>query len=196
MPTPPMPPASTRFWARLALLSIPASSAASSQYPWGFKPNEVNIDRLRDLRDRMGDIPTVVEFRNSDWVNDQTFELLRELDLGFCCVDEPHLKGLMPGVAAVTSGTGYIRFHGRNAKNWWNHEESYQRYDYLYSEEELQEWVPKAEEVIERARDTYMFFNNHYKGKSAINARTFARMLGPAPAAGNYLRSQTDDPRG
>lgn len=153
-----------------------------AQYPWGFKPSEVNIDRLRDLRDTMGDIRTVVEFRNSDWVNDQTFELLRALDLGFCCVDEPHLKGLMPGVAVVTSDTGYIRFHGRNAKSWWDHQESYQRYDYLYSEEELQEWVPKAEEVIERARDTYMFFNNHYKGKSAVNARMFARMLGlPLP---------------
>ena len=92
-----------------------------AQYPWGFKPNDVSLDRIRDLRDRMGDIPTIVEFRNSDWVNDQTFELLRDLDLGFCCVDEPHLKGLMPGVSVVTSDIGYIRFHGRNAKNWWKH---------------------------------------------------------------------------
>jgi uncharacterized protein YecE (DUF72 family) len=149
-----------------------------AQYPWGFKPNEVNIGRLRDLRDRLGDVRAVVEFRNSEWVNDETFGLLRELDLGFCCVDEPQLKGLMPKVSVVTSETGYIRFHGRNAKNWWKHEESHERYDYLYSEEELQEWVPKAEEVIENASDTYMFFNNHFRGKSAINARMFAGMLG------------------
>lgn len=93
--------------------------------------------------------------------------MLRELDLGFCCVDEPQLKGLMPKVS-----------HGRNAKNWWKHEESHERYDYLYSEEELSEWVPKAEEVIENASDTYMFFNNHFRGKSAINARMFVGMLG------------------
>jgi len=153
-----------------------------AQYPWGFKPNEVNISRLRDLRDRVGDVRAVVEFRNSEWVNDETFGLLRELELGFCCVDEPQLKGLMPKVSVVTSETGYIRFHGRNAKNWWKHEESHERYDYLYSEEELSEWVPKAEEVIEHASDTYMFFNNHFRGKSAINARMFAGMLGlPLP---------------
>lgn len=152
-------------------------SCILAQYPWGYKYNSENINRLKELRDRVGDIPTVVEFRNADWVNNDTFQLLRELKLGFCCVDEPQLKGLMPRVAEVTSDIGYVRFHGRNAKDWWQHEEAYQRYNYLYSEEELEEWVPKVEDINQHSKTTYLFFNNHYQGKSVQNAKMFAQML-------------------
>lgn len=149
-----------------------------AQFPWGFKPSPDNVTKLRELRNRVGDLTTVIEFRNSDWVNEDTFGLLRELDFGFCSVDEPHLKGLMPGVAVATSDVAYVRFHGRNAKEWWHHEEAYQRYNYLYSEDELSEWVPKVNELDDKARKTYVFFNNHYRGQSASNAQLFARMLG------------------
>lgn len=149
-----------------------------AQFPWSFRQSAANVSRLRELRDRMGDVPTVVEFRNAEWVNDDTLSLLRELGLGFCSVDEPRLKGLMPPVAETTSDIGYVRFHGRNAARWWRHEEAYERYDYLYNEDELSEWVPRVEDIVTRARETYVFFNNHYQGKSAENARMFARMLG------------------
>lgn len=149
-----------------------------AQYPNGCHYTDENKTKLREFRDWIGDTPTVVEFRNSDWVNEDTFELLRELNFGFCSVDEPHLKGLMPGVTAATSNIGYVRFHGRNAANWFNHEESYQRYDYLYSEEELAPWVPKVTDIEHKTSKTYVFFNNHYQGKSAQNARMFAAMLG------------------
>jgi len=149
-----------------------------AQFPWAFKNNTANEDRLRDLKDRMGELPTVIEFRNSEWVSDETFALLKELNLGFCSVDEPALKGLMPRVSAATSEIGYVRFHGRNAKQWWRHEESYERYNYLYSEDELREWVPRVEELNAATRKTYLFFNNHYQGKSAENAKMFAAMLG------------------
>lgn len=149
-----------------------------AQYPWAFKKNPDNQDELRRFRDRVGDLPTVIEFRNAEWVEPETFELLNELNFGFCSVDEPHLKGLMPDVTAVTSSIGYVRFHGRNAKKWWKHDEAYERYDYLYSEDELQEWVPKVENVSLQAQDTYLFFNNHFQGKAPKNAKMFARMLG------------------
>ena len=74
-----------------------------AQFPWSFRNVPPNTDRLREFKDRVGDLPTVIEFRNAEWVNDETFALLRELDLGFCSVDEPHLKGLMPPVAVATS---------------------------------------------------------------------------------------------
>lgn len=149
-----------------------------AQYPWSFKDTPENRDRLRELRDLLADTPAVVEFRNAGWVSDETFDLLRQLGLGYCAVDEPPLKGLMPGVAVATSSVGYIRFHGRNAQDWWQHEEAWQRYNYLYTEEELAEWVPKAQRVAEKTEVTYLFFNNHYQGKAARNARMFARMLG------------------
>ncbi len=152
-----------------------------AQYPWSFKAGSDSAAALRSFKGRVGDLPTVIEFRNAGWVNDDTFNLLRELDFGFCCVDEPRLEGLMPPVVKVTSDIGYARFHGRNAKKWWKFEELHERYDYLYSEEELREWVPKAEEIDSQAETTYLFFNNHFHGKSAQNARMFARMLGLPP---------------
>jgi uncharacterized protein YecE (DUF72 family) len=156
-----------------------------AQYPWGFKPSEAAHGRLRELRDELADAPTVVEFRNAAWVTPQTFELLRELHLGFCCVDEPNLRGLVPAVAAATSPVGYVRFHGRNAARWWNHEHAWERYDYLYTEEELSQWVPKVQSLAAKTDVTYLFFNNHYQGKSAQNAKMFAKMLSlPYPEAG------------
>ena len=149
-----------------------------TQYPWGFKMQDSNIARIRQLREGFGDLPVVVEFRNVDWLGKNTFDLLREERLGFCCVDEPHLKGLIPGIAVATSPIGYVRFHGRNAKKWWHHEEAWERYDYLYSSEELSEWVPKVRKLAAETEKTYLFFNNHYQGKAAQNAQTFAGMLG------------------
>ena len=149
-----------------------------AQFPWSFKCTPENVARLREFKDGVGDLPTVIEFRNAQWVNEETFDLLRSLDLGFCAVDEPHLKGLMPPVVEATSNIGYVRFHGRNAKKWWKHDQAYERYDYLYTEDELAEWVPKVEDIDAHAQKTYLFFNNHYQGKSARNAKMFAKMLG------------------
>ncbi len=148
-----------------------------AQYPWGFVADDANRARLGQFRDRVGDLPVVVEFRNSGWTGEHTQAFLRELGFGYCCVDEPHLKGLMPREALATSDIGYVRFHGRNAAKWWEHDEAHERYDYLYTPEELREWAPKVEAIAAQTKDTYLFFNNHYRGKSADNARTFAGML-------------------
>lgn len=165
-----------------------------AQYPWSFRNTADNLDRLRDLRDRVGEVPAVVELRNSEWVTEETFAHLRKLGLGFCCVDEPDLKGLMPPVAAVTSSTGYVRFHGRNARKWWQHDQPHERYDYLYTEQELADWTPRVREIESATEHTYVFFNNHFHGKSAQNAQMFAKMLGvkltsPAPDAQMSLGS-------
>lgn len=149
-----------------------------AQYPNGCHYSEENKDKIRQFRDWIGDTSTVIEFRNADWVNEDTFALLKELNFGFCSVDEPRLNTLMPSVVEATSNIGYVRFHGRNAANWFKHEESYQRYDYLYNEEELRGWVPKVTDLESMTAKTYVFFNNHYQGKSAQNARMFASMLG------------------
>jgi uncharacterized protein YecE (DUF72 family) len=157
-----------------------ALGAVLAQFPWSFRYGDAQRDSLRAFRDRIREIPTVVELRNAEWVRDDVFELLRELGLGFCCVDEPRLKGLMPPVVAVTSPIGYVRFHGRNAAKWWKHEHAYERYDYLYSEKELAEWAPRIEALAEETDRTYVFFNNHYQGKAGQNAQMLARLLNQA----------------
>ena len=82
----------------------------------------------------------------------------------------------------------YLRFHGRNHETWWDQgRESWERYDYLYSEAELSEWLPKVEVMAESSDRTYIIFNNHYKGQAPTNARTFEKML--RGLLGDRLRS-------
>jgi uncharacterized protein YecE (DUF72 family) len=147
------------------------------QFPWSFKATAPNRATLERFRAALPDVPVVIEFRNGGWVSEDTFALLHQLGMGFCCVDEPRLKGLMPRIVRATSPIGYVRFHGRNAAKWWQHEQAYERYDYLYSEEELVEWVPKIEELAEATERAYLFFNNHYEGKAGQNAQMMARLL-------------------
>jgi len=147
------------------------------QFPWSFQPTSDSADYLRLLADRMNWAPTVVEFRNAAWVRDDAFDLLRELNFGFCCVDEPSLRGLMPPVAVVTSPVGYVRFHGRNAQKWWHHEHAYERYDYLYTEDELKEWIPRIRQLEAGTEELFIFFNNHYQAKAVKNAQMMLRLL-------------------
>ncbi len=151
-----------------------------AQFPWGFRESESDRDFLRRFRDRMPGRDIVVEFRNEGWIKDETVRLLEELELGFCCVDEPHLKGLVGPHVIRTSPIGYVRFHGRNYETWWDRSrQSWERYDYLYSEEELQEWVPGILSLQAQTEKTYLIFNNHYRSKSARNAAMMMSMLPP-----------------
>ncbi|MBI4771010.1 MAG: DUF72 domain-containing protein [Chloroflexi bacterium] len=88
-----------------------------AQFPHAFHPDPENRAYLERLRQGLGDLPAVVEFRDSAWLAEATFDQLRSLNLGFCCVDEPRLRGLLPPVARATGSLAYVRFHGRNAAN-------------------------------------------------------------------------------
>ena len=149
-----------------------------AQFPWSFKNTQANRDYLCFFRDRLGERQIVVEFRNEKWITDESIELLRELELGFCCVDEPQLKGLVKPHIHLTTRTGYVRFHGRNYETWWDPKrQSWERYDYLYSEKELMAWVPGLLRLDDEAERTYAIFNNHYAGKAPRNARMLAGLL-------------------
>jgi uncharacterized protein YecE (DUF72 family) len=154
-----------------------------AQFPHSFHNTQTNRAYLARLREGFGETPLVVEFRHLSWIKDPVFELLRALRLGFCCVDQPRLPNLVPPVAVTTSDWGYLRFHGRNQRQWWQHEEAWQRYDYLYAREELAEWVPKARDLAAQSKHTAVFFNNHYAGQAPTNALQFAEMLGEAGVA-------------
>jgi len=162
------------------------------QFPWSFKPSRESADRLMRLRSLFDPLPIVVEFRNDRWITARTFEFLEENEIGFCCVDQPRLRGLVPPVARATSSIGYVRFHGRNAQKWWKHEHAWERYDYLYTREELSGWLDGIAEVDSRADVTFAIFNNHYAGKAPANAEMLRDLLvgrgravaGIAPARG------------
>ena len=147
-----------------------------AQFPWGFKYSQKNLEYLSVLPERMPDIPVVVEFRNVGWLRDDVFSFMRERHLNFSCVDEPKLPGLIPPTDTVTGPVGYVRFHSRNAEKWWGTSVA-ERYDYLYSEDELTEWIPRIKKIAQNTTKTYIFFNNCHHGKAAINARQVKDML-------------------
>jgi uncharacterized protein YecE (DUF72 family) len=155
------------------------------QFPWSFKYGPEGLGYLSTCADLMGGLPAVVEFRNSGWVaapvRQEVFDRLRQLQFGFCSVDEPRLHGLMPRLAVATGDVGYVRFHGRNAKKWWTHGQASERYDYLYSREELEEWTDKIEQLARETKKTYVFFNNCHAGQAATNASMMAGLLGLRP---------------
>jgi len=148
-----------------------------AQFPYSFHHNAENYEYLKLVRKEFWGLPLVIEFRNARWVQERTFDFLKENDLGYCCVDEPKLRGLIPPAAAVTSSIGYVRFHGRNSEQWWEHEHAWQRYDYRYSEEELEEWLPHFTKLKSAAPLTLVYANNHYKGKSVETQRTLQKIL-------------------
>lgn len=153
-----------------------------AQFPWGFKRTLDHRRHLVALRELLAGEPLFVEFRHDSWLTPELEPSLREHRIGFCSVDEPQLPGLIPPVTMVTSEDAYVRFHGRNAANWWGREGAGERrtgdrYDYDYGEGELREWVRKVAQLADQARRTYLFFNNCHAGQAARNAKLMQELL-------------------
>ncbi|NLE43294.1 MAG: DUF72 domain-containing protein [Chloroflexi bacterium] len=159
------------------LLDAGKFACVLAQFPHSFHANQANRAYIRRLREGFGDLPVVVEFRSRDWVSAQTFSELRALGLGFCCVDQPDFRNLIPRVAMATSSIAYVRFHGRNADKWWQHDEAWERYDYTYREDELEEWVPKVQHLDAEAPLTLIYMNNHWQGQAVGTARQLQSLL-------------------
>ena len=127
------------------------------------------MESLRPLR-------LVAEFRNREWQTPRTHQLLCDLGVGWCNVDMPQYETLLRASSDVTCAIGYVRFHGRNAAQWWTGDNT-SRYDYDYTNEELVPWTDRIAEMDERVEETYAFFNNHARGNAARNAEVFVDLL-------------------
>lgn len=148
-----------------------------AQFPYSFDYNTDNLRYVSELRKNLNSLPVVIEFRNARWLKVPVFQWLRENEIGFCCVDEPQLPNLLPGIVEATSKIGYIRFHGRNKEKWWQHDQVWERYDYTYRTEELAEWLPKIKRLEKATEKTFIFANNHWKGQSINTIRQLQKML-------------------
>ena len=131
----------------------------------------------------------LVEFRHGSWLDEEhradTLRFLEDHGMTYVVVDAPQTggKNVLPTVVATTSETGYVRFHGRNAQTWNKRTGSAaERFDYLYSDEELREWVAPLKELAEQAQRAYAFFNNNAtspdgRGGRVAQAATNAKAL-------------------
>ncbi len=155
--------------------------ALLAQFPWSFKNENESRAYLRKLANRFKDFPLVVEVRHSSWNDPKFYEWLMEHGIGFCNIDQPVIgRSLRPSEQA-TAPVGYVRLHGRNYKEWFSEREDSgaERYNYLYTEEELEPWAKRIEQVAEDTRLTFVITNNHFQGKAVTNAlQLIARLTG------------------
>jgi uncharacterized protein YecE (DUF72 family) len=153
-------------------------AAVLLQFPWFFGASTANRDRLRRAAEALAGVgaPMVVELRHRSWL--EAFDLLRELRLSFCNIDQPPSSTCLSGTRFVTGPIGYVRLHGRNAKAWFDPKAGRdEKYDYLYSLDELKPWV-EAIAAMGEADSLFVITNNHFQGKAVANAIQLARALG------------------
>ena len=154
------------------------------QFPSWFYPGSQQLDYIEICKSKLQQYRLAMEFRNNVWLSERnraaTFDFLRRNDLPFVCVDEPQgFKSSVPPVAEATSDIGLVRFHGRNSETWEKKGISpAERFNYLYTEEELQPWASKLAQISEQTSEMHVLFNNCYQDKAVVNARQMCLMLG------------------
>src|ERR671936_1421059 len=149
------------------------------QFPSYVVYKDRSLDYLQWAREQLGDDEMLVEFRHVSWLDDEhradTLRFLEELRATHVIVDAPRIEGaknVVPTVLALTNTTVYVRFHGRNASTWNKRGGSAaERFDYLYSDEELQEWIGPLRDLAGQAEQAYAFFNNNATSPAAPGAR-------------------------
>lgn len=150
------------------------------QFPFSFHSTPETVSHLTALLKRFRDYPLVVELRHASWQTTQTLELLEKYQVGFCNLDQPIIGHSLKPSAESTSPTGYIRFHGRRYDTWFSDDPAtpgHERYNYLYSTEELDPWAERIRKVQEKTRKTFVVTNNHFQGKAVVNALQLIRVL-------------------
>lgn len=178
--------------ARMGLDSIAEEGRLGAlliQFPISFKNTNENRDYLELLLRRFIEYPRVVEVRHASWNNEGTLRYFLQKNVGFCNIDQPRLGEAIGPTTHVTAPLAYVRLHGRNYQQWFEHEQAHERYDYLYKPAELQGWKRRIEEVAAKADKTYVVANNHFEGKAAVNAIELRHLLGqPARAPETLVR--------
>lgn len=147
------------------------------QFPWSFKNTPESLDKLTALFRAFDDYPQALEVRHASFQNKEFVAFLEEHDVSWVNVDQPLFHDSVKPADAVTGPLAYVRFHGRNYEKWFAHEESWERYNYLYSKEELEPWVARIE-TMARSKDVFVVTNNHFRGQAIINAGELKDSLG------------------
>jgi uncharacterized protein YecE (DUF72 family) len=169
------------LWKRFENAVLPLDNAGKLgvvllQFPPWFLPGNEQREHILSCQEKLPQYRVAVEFRHNSWVNEKnkerTMAFLRDNNLPYVCVDQPQgFESSLPPIAEATSDIGLVRFHGRNNEMWEKKGVTVtERFNYLYSEEELQEWIPKVEELASNTRQLHVLFNNCYEDSAVSNA--------------------------
>lgn len=154
------------------LIEADQLSGVLLQFPQSFHLNNLALDHLKKVAEILvsRDIQTSVEFRHKEWYDDDVYHLLQKLQLGFVNVDLPRIHALPEPTTILTNDVAYFRLHGRNKDAWYKPPTGSHRYDYLYTDAELEEWGERVEGSLDAAKKAFIFANNCHKGSSFVNA--------------------------
>jgi uncharacterized protein YecE (DUF72 family) len=157
------------------------------QFPSSFHATPEARDYVSWLLRAFKDYPTAVEFRHKSWAEspEDLAARLNETQAALVLIDEPFSEFKSARVQEFKSPIAYVRLHGRNKANWWDHEKSEDRYNYLYSEVELQPVADFAKEEAELEKRVLIYLNNHFSAKAVANADILKQQVGePEPTWG------------
>jgi len=155
-------------------------AAVLLQFPYSFHYTVENRRYLGKLCGSLHALPLAVEFRNNEWQRQSVYDELADRSIAFTVVDCPQLEKLPAPDAVTTANLGYIRFHGRNKENWWTGTNA-SRYDFLYSEDELDKWLDKIAHMARSTAILLIAFNNHWRGQAPRNAEQLGGLLKTRP---------------
>ena len=149
------------------------------QFPWSFAQTNSNRDYLIKLFNFFSDYPLALEVRHSSWDIPQFFKILEEHKVCFCNIDQPIFKNsIKPASITTNPEFSYVRLHGRNYQNWFKKSAGRdERYNYLYSKDELEEWVKRIKDLAKKGEKVHVITNNHYRGQALANALQIKNMV-------------------
>jgi uncharacterized protein YecE (DUF72 family) len=154
--------------------------AALLQFPWSFKRDEASREWLRAVTGALRGLPLVLEVRHASWNVPELYASLAEHGIGFVNLDQPIFRSSLAPSAVATAQVGYVRIHGRNARDWFREGATRdERYDYLYTPEELRPWAERVKAVAAspRVTDVHVVTNNHFAGQEVVNALQLRSLL-------------------
>jgi uncharacterized protein YecE (DUF72 family) len=147
------------------------------QFPVSFKNTSLNREYLERLLRQFIEYPRVVEVRHSSWNDGATIASFTQNNVGFCNINQPLIGRSLAPTEHVTGTVGYIRLHGRNYEQWFDSDNRNDRYNHLYSPQELIGWKEKIQNIAERAQTTYVITNNYFESKAGVNALELKAMI-------------------
>jgi uncharacterized protein YecE (DUF72 family) len=158
------------------------------QFPKWFFYGRDSLELIEAAREHLPDYAVAVEFRNPSWLNEkhreQTLVFLRERGIAYTSVDEPQgTAASVPPIAEATADLSVVRFHGRRVETWDKPNVGVEeRFKYLYSEDELREWVPKVQKLAAESTAVHALMNNCYADYGVRNAQQLQMLLQATPA--------------
>jgi uncharacterized protein YecE (DUF72 family) len=160
------------------------------QYHPRVKKSPEAMEELRIAGQLVAPLVPLIEFRHRSWMTEDeragTLAFLERNGLAYVSVDSPRTRAsnVMPRIAAATHEVAYLRFHGRNWKTWnMKTRTSGERFDWLYSREELAEWVEPIGRLVSESVELYAMFNNNRSDFAPRSARVLRGLLDEAGIA-------------